>query len=166
MVDEKDDDFKVQFKQLGEDELVSTALVQKATSVMKQESQRSIQSISSSTWSSQSSFGTEEENDTVSLLKNQVSARQVISEAVSKQMTSTSSSHQAMMKQQFQKSISNLHHQTSLKSFEKQEVTNLRRIDESKEMISTSPIHLKVIASRNRTQVQHVRTVQEFRSNM
>lgn len=161
MADEKEDDFKIQFRQLDEGE---TALVQKATAVIKQESQRSVKSVSSSTWSSQSSFGTDEEDDTVSILKNQISARQVISEAVSKQMTSTSS-HQAVMKQQFQKSISNLH-QASLKSFEKQEVTNLQRIDESKEMIPTSPIHLKMFVSRNRTQVQHVRTVQEFRSNM
>lgn len=46
----------------------------------------------------------------------------------------------------------------------------LERFNEAKEMRVTqqvtSPIHLKVITSRNRFHMRHVRSVQEFRSNM
>lgn len=81
----------------------------------------------------------------------------------SSQMQSSSQIH---MQKQMQR-ISNFRQQSSnvRSSMEKQELHSLQSIDESKE-ISTSPIHLKVVTSRNRIQMHHVHTVQEFRSKM
>lgn len=84
----------------------------------------------------------------------------------SQMQSSQMQSSQIHMQKQMQR-ISNFRQQTSnvRASVEKQEFTNLQSIDESKE-ISTSPIHLKVVTSRNRIQMHHVHSVQEFRSKM
>lgn len=91
------------------------------------------------------------------------------SQVQSSQMQASSqmqSSSQIHMQKQMQR-ISNFRQQSSnvRSSMEKQEFNSLQSIDESKE-ISTSPIHLKVVTSRNRIQMHHVHTVQEFRSKM
>lgn len=194
MAKENDDEYKVvAFKTLDDDderkvELPSAIRVVQETAhhqVQQVTSSRSMQSIRkiAGSWSS---FGdddnTNDENITkteqIAKLRNQLSAHhQQLSLASDRRMTvatagtSTSemmhASHQVMQQKQIQR-ISNFRAQTTggmRASMEKQEFTNLQSIDESRE-ISTSPIHLKVMTSRNRIQMHHVHTVQEFRSKM
>ncbi|XP_063703547.1 3',5'-cyclic-AMP phosphodiesterase isoform X4 [Culicoides brevitarsis] len=122
-----------------------------------------------------SSFGDEnmellENNEQIVRLRNQLSSHhQQMSESSSissdrKMAIATTS--QIQVQKQTQR-ISNFRQQSSnfRSSVEKQEYTNLQSIDEAKE-ICTSPIQLKVVTSRNRIQMHHVHTVQEFRSKI
>lgn len=196
MSKEKDDEYKVvAFKTLDDDDEAQVVLpeaihvVQSAEHLQQVSSQRSVQSMRkiAGSWSSFGDEASEQVNDSdqFARLRNQLSAhhQQMSSNAVSlsssqstdrrmaiattSQMQSSQiQSSQVHMQKQMQR-VSNFRQQTSnvRASIEKQEFTNLQSIDESKE-ISTSPIHLKVVTSRNRIQMHHVHSVQEFRSKM
>lgn len=139
-------------EQLDENEQLARLRTQLSAQMGKIEKMSSSLSSSSSTLSSDRRMAI--------ATSSQVQSSQM---QASSQMQSSSQIH---MQKQMQR-MSSFRQQSSnvRSSMEKQELHSLQSIDESKE-ISTSPIHLKVVTSRNRIQMHHVHSVQEFRSKM